>query len=82
MIALDYDVQIKNENYIYEIRFHVNDGSDSFPVRYVDMLRMLFKGFLHEFYYSSDTQIIIVRKENSGLEPDNDKYSCLLKELY
>lgn len=64
-----------------DICFHVNNGFDTMPTRHKDAIIMLAKGYLSEFYYGQDTQHVYLRNECKGLNPDDDRYDCLLHEI-
>ena len=71
-----------NGKELIDIYFSVNNGSDSFPVRYKDAVRMLVKGYLYEFSYKpGGSQHIYLYKKNNGLHTDDDRYSCLLSTI-
>lgn len=63
------------------IHFHVDNGSDSMPTRHKDAISMLTKGYLNVFSYKSDRQYIYINKELKGIDPDDDRYSCLIHEM-
>ena len=46
-----------------------------------DAISMLAKGYLSEFYYASGNQHVYLRNECNGLNPDDDRYSCLIHEM-
>lgn len=65
-----------------DISFAVNNGSESLPQRYKDAISMLVKGYLSEFYYQNDIQHVKLYNDHpDGLEPDDNRYSCLIKEM-
>ena len=64
-----------------DISFHVY-SYDDFKTRFKDSIRMLAKGYLSEFYYApGGIQHVYLYNECYGLEPDDDRYSCLLDKL-
>ena len=71
---------VEKEN-TYEISFHVNNGSETFLQRHKDAISMLAKGFLCMFYYTNNRQQVIIYKKCRGLDPDDERYSCLLHEM-
>ena len=81
IIALGYDPHVTENGKMFIIRFHVNNGFDSFSVRYKNSISMLLGGFLSEFYYDDDCQDICILKECNGINPNSDKYGCLLHEM-
>lgn len=59
----------------------VKDGFETMPTRHKDAISMLAKGYLSEFYYASDIQHVYLRNECKGLNPNDDRYSCLIHEM-
>ncbi len=64
-----------------DLYFHVDNGYDTMPIRHKDAITMLDKGFLSEFYYGQDTQHVRMFGDYVGLNPDDDRYGCLLYEI-
>lgn len=64
-----------------DLYFHVDNGYDTMPIRHKDAITMLAKGFLSEFYYGQDTQHVRMFGDYVGLNPDDDRYGCLLHEI-
>ena len=64
-----------------DICFPVKYGSETMPTRHKDAISMLAKGYLSEFYYASGNQHVYLRNECNGLEPNDDRYSCLIHEM-
>lgn len=76
------DKVVINGKELIDIYFSVNNGSDSFPIRYKDAIRMLVKGYLYEFSYEpGGIQHIYLYNKNNGLHTDDDRYSCLLSTI-
>ncbi len=65
---------------IVDMHFHVNNGYETMPIRHKDAIIMLAKGYLAEFYYGQDTQHVRLYSECKGLNPDDERYGCLLHE--
>lgn len=65
-----------------EFSFHVNNGYETMPIHHKDAISMLAKGYLSEFSYKDDTQYVCLYYECKGLNPDDDRYSCLLHEVH
>lgn len=65
---------------IVDMRFHVDNGYETMPIRHKDAIIMLAKGYLSEFYYGQDTQHVRLYSKCKGLKPDDDRYGCLLHE--
>ena len=64
-----------------DICFPVKNGFDTMHTRHKDAISMLAKGYLSEFYYAHGNQHVYLRKECNGLEPNDDRYSCLIHEM-
>ena len=64
-----------------DICFPVKYGFETMPTRHKDAISMLAKGYLSEFYYASGNQHVYLRNECKGLEPNDDRYSCLIHEM-
>ncbi len=79
--AFGYNTEVKVTEKYVDLYFTVNNGFDTMPVRHKDAIAMLSKGFLMEFYYAGGIQHVYLRKECKGLEPDDDRYGCLLHEI-
>ena len=71
----------KNGTSISDVSFTVDNGSESLYQRYKDAISMLVKGYLMEFYYQGNTQHVRLYETPVGLDRDNDRYSCLIKEM-
>lgn len=78
------EVKIYKTSYgkdMVDLYFYVTNGSETMPIRHKDAVRMLSKGYLSEFYYGQDTQHVLLYSECKGLNPDDDRYGCLLHEI-
>lgn len=64
-----------------DLHFHVDGGFDAMPTRHKDAVIMLAKGYLSELYYGQDTQHVRLYSECKGLNPDDERYGCLLHEI-
>ena len=64
-----------------DICFPAKKGFETMPTRHKDAISMLAKGYLSEFYYASGNQHVYLRNECNGLEPNDDRYSCLIHEM-
>lgn len=79
--SFGYKPEVKANTRLYiDICFPVKD-SETMPTRYKDAISMLSKGYLAEFYYTAGYQHVYLLKECNGLEPDDDRYSCLIHEI-
>ena len=66
---------------VVDMHFHVDNGYETMPIRHKDAIIMLAKGYLAEFYYGQDTQHVRLYSKCKGLNPDDDRYGCLLHEI-
>ena len=64
-----------------DICFPVKYGFETMPTRHKDAISMLAKGYLLVFYYASGKQHVYLRNECKGLEPNDDRYSCLIHKM-
>ena len=75
-------VEVNKQTFGYvDIYFPVKNGSETMPTRHKDAISMLAKGYLSDFYYASGNQHVYLRNECNGLNPDDDRYSCLIHEM-
>lgn len=82
--AFGYNPEVKENtpsNGYNDIYFRVDNGFDSMQARHKDAILMLVKGHLLEFYYGGDIQHIYLSRECHGLEPNDNRYSCLLYKM-
>lgn len=79
--SLGYKTEVRKTEKYVDLYFVVNNGYETMPVRHKDAIAMLAKGFLMEFYYAGNIQHVYLRRECDGLEPDDDRYGCLLHEI-
>lgn len=64
-----------------DLYFQVDNGSETMPTRHKDAIAMLSKGYLSEFYYDGVTQHVRMFDYCIGLDPDDDRYECLLHKI-
>ena len=53
-------------------------GSYGFKRRHKDAISLLTKGYLLDIEYMSDRHYIHLHKHLKGIEPDNDRYGCMI----
>lgn len=76
------EVEVNKQTFGYiDIYFPVKNGYETMPTRHKDAISMLAKGYFGEFYYASGYQHVYLRNECNGLNPDDDRYSCLIHEM-
>ena len=74
------NVQLYNPD-DYDITFNIS-GFEDFPQRHKDMISLLLKGYLKEMYYApGGIQHIYIYNDLKGVEPDDDRYSCLISKI-
>lgn len=80
--AWGYKPEVKKLSDMYtDICCIVKDGFGSMSQRHKDAISMLAKGYLSSFDYESDIQHIYLQNECKGLKPNDDRYSCLIREI-
>lgn len=56
--------------------------NEGFKARHRKAIQALASGYLSEFYdYGNNTESIILKQNCNGLNPDSDKYSCLIHTI-
>lgn len=79
--SLGYEnVEITDKDRYFEISFKSpwDLGSYGFKRRHKDSIILLIKGYLMDIEYMSDMHYIHLYKHLKGIEPDNDRYSCMI----
>ena len=75
--ALGWEVEIdEKENYRSLVLTNTNSSEDM-PESHKSCLRGLLRGYLMEFNYEGGHQQVNIYKELHGLDPEDDRYSCL-----
>ena len=75
--ALGWEVKInEKENYWNLVLINTNSSEDM-PQSHKSCLRGLLRGWLMEFNYEGGRQQVNIYKELHGLDPEDDRYSCL-----
>ena len=75
--ALGWEVKInEKENYWNLVLINTNSSEDM-PQSHKSCLRGLLRGWLMEFNYEGGRQQVNIYKDLHGLDPEDDRYSCL-----
>lgn len=75
--ALGWEVEInEKENYRSLVLTNTNSSEDM-PESHKSCLRGLLRGWLMEFNFEGGHQQVNIYKELHGLDPEDDRYSCL-----
>lgn len=75
--ALGWEVEInEKENYMSLVLTNANSSEDM-PESHKSCLRGLLRGWLMEFNFEGGRQQVNIYKELHGLDPEDDRYSCL-----
>ena len=75
--ALGWEVKInEKENYWNLVLINTNSSEDM-PQSHKSCLRGLLRGWLMEFNHEGGRQQVNIYKELHGLDPEDDRYSCL-----
>ena len=74
------DIELNDKVSYFEILFKSpwDLGSYGFKRRHKDAIILLTKGYLLDIEYMSDRHYIHLHKQLKGIEPDNDRYGCMI----
>ena len=74
------DITLNDKISYFEIIFKSpwDLGSSGFKRRHKDAISLLTKGYLLDIEYMSDRHYIHLHKHLKGIEPDNDRYGCMI----
>ncbi len=75
--ALGWEVEINDEKGYYNLVLTNTSSSEDMPESHKSCLRGLLCGWLMEFNYEGGHQQVNIYKELHGLDPEDDRYSCL-----
>lgn len=75
--ALGWEVVINDEKRYYNLVLTNTSSSEDMPESHKSCLRGLLRGWLMEFNYEGGRQQVNIYKELHGLDPEDDRYSCL-----
>ncbi len=75
--ALGWEVEIKEKDSYWNLVLTNTTSSEDMPQSHKSCLRGLLRGWLMEFNYEGGRQQVNIYKELHGLDPEDDRYSCL-----
>ena len=75
--ALGWEVVINEEENYWNLVLTNTSSSEDMPESHKSCLRGLLRGWLMEFNYEGGRQQVNIYKELHGLDPEDDRYSCL-----
>jgi hypothetical protein len=75
--ALGWEVEIKEKDSYWNLVLTNTTSSMDMPESHKSCLRGLLRGWLMEFNYEGGNQQVNIYKELHGLDPEDDRYSCL-----
>ena len=75
--ALGWEVEIKEKDSYWNLVLTNTTSSEDMPESHKSCLRGLLRGWLMEFNFEGGRQQVNIYKELHGLDPEDDRYSCL-----
>jgi len=75
--ALGWEVEIKEKESYWNLVLTNTTSSEDMPQSHKSCLRGLLRGWLMEFNFEGGRQQVNIYKELHGLDPEDDRYSCL-----
>ena len=75
--ALGWEVEIKEKDSYWNLVLTNTTSSEDMPESHKSCLRGLLRGWLMEFNYEGGRQQVNIYKDLHGLNPEDDRYSCL-----
>ena len=75
--ALGWEVDINEKESYWNLVLTNTTSSEDMPQSHKSCLRGLLRGYLMEFNYEGGHQQVNIYKELQGLDPEDDRYSCL-----
>lgn len=75
--ALGWEVEINEKDSYWNLVLTNTSSSEDMPESHKSCLRGLLRGWLMEFNYECGRQQVYIYKELHGLNPEDDRYSCL-----
>ena len=75
--ALGWEVEINEKESYWNLVLTNTTSSEDMPQSHKSCLRGLLRGWLMEFNYEGGRQQVNIYKELQGLDPEDDRYSCL-----
>ena len=75
--ALGWEVEINEKDSYWNLVLTNTSSSEDMPQSHKSCLRGLLRGWLMEFNFEGGRQQVNIYKELHGLDPEDDRYSCL-----
>lgn len=75
--ALGWEVEINEKDSYWNLVLTNTTSSEDMPESHKSCLRGLLRGWLMEFNYECGRQQVNIYKVLHGLDPEDDRYSCL-----
>lgn len=75
--ALGWEVEIKEKDSYWNLVLTNTTSSEDMPQSHKSCLRGLLRGWLMEFLFEGGRQQVNIYKDLHGLDPEDDRYSCL-----
>lgn len=75
--ALGWEVEINEKDSYWNLVLTNTTSSEDMPESHKSCLRGLLRGWLMEFNFECGHQQVNIYKELHGLDPEDDRYSCL-----
>lgn len=75
--ALGWEVEINEKDIYWNLVLTNTNSSEDMPESHKSCLRGLLRGWLMEFNFECGHQQVNIYKELHGLNPEDDRYSCL-----
>jgi len=75
--ALGWEVEINEKENYWNLVLTNTNSSEDMPQSHKSCIRGLLRGWLMEFNYEGGRQQVNIYKELHGLDPEDDRYSCL-----
>ena len=75
--ALGWEVEINEKDNYWNLVLTNTTSSEDMPQSHKSCLRGLLRGWLMEFNYEGGRQQVNIYKDLHGLDPEDDRYSCL-----
>ena len=75
--ALGWEIEINEKDSYWNLVLTNTTSSEDMPESHKSCLRGLLRGWLMEFNYEGGRQQVNIYKHLHGLDPEDDRYSCL-----
>lgn len=75
--ALGWEVEINEKENYWNLVLTNTTSSEDMPQSHKSCIRGLLRGWLMEFNYEGGRQQVNIYKDLHGLDPEDDRYSCL-----